>query len=257
MYNPFAGWKITGTWADHMSYSLGGLDYPLPYGSPLPAPASGTLHISGGSGEFRAGWVGSAGRRSVLMLDKPVLGLVAIVWQHQSDFGTAGHYDEGVNSGWSGASANGLNWGGDVHLHTHGLLESGIRVDWQLYIALAGGSKLAGSATPLTLTPKDRSQDMETIRRDTGDIFNIAPLYIKHLNSQGQADISAAVQYENDQPHGLNSVQFAEMIDGYAIPHSHVYGLGDVPVGHVWSAQHDIRAAQVELDRKLDLILAK
>jgi len=256
MYNPFAAWKVTGTWAEHASYSLGGIDQGLNYGTPLPAPASGTLRTSGGSGEFKAGWVGSAGRRSILMLDEAIRGLVAIVFQHQSDFGPEGHCDERTICGWSGASAYGLNWGGMVHLHSHGLLADGTRVNWYDYIALAP-SAFAGSGTLLTITPKDRTQDMETIRRDTGDIFNIAPLYIKHLNSQGQADISAAVQYENDQPHGLNSVQFAEMIDGYAIPHSHVYGLGDVPVGHVWSAQHDIRAAQVELDRKLDLILAK
>ncbi|WP_120338141.1 hypothetical protein [Cryobacterium soli] len=132
-----------------MSYSLGGIDYPLGYGTALPAPASGTLRISGGRGEFAAGEVGSAGRRSILTLDKPILGLVAIVWQHQSRFADPGHYNEGETSGWSGASANGNDWGGDVHLHTHGLLESGIRVDWRGYIALAGGSSVAGNYTEL------------------------------------------------------------------------------------------------------------
>ena len=142
MHNPFADWPITGTWEAHASYSLGGEDYPTPYGYEFEAPASGILRTSGGSGEWRAGWVGTAGRRSILSLDTPIRDLVAIVFQHQSRFGREGHYDEGdPECGWTGASAGGVDWGGDVHMHWHGLSASGQRLRMSDYI----GSATAGA----------------------------------------------------------------------------------------------------------------
>lgn len=149
IYNPWASYTISGTWADHMSYSLGGIDYPLSYGTKIYAPASGTLHTSGGSGEYQAGWVGSAGRRSILYLDTDVARVAttmeqgegtgpmhAIVFQHQSQFGTDGaHYTMGSACGLSGASANGDNYGGDTHLHVHGLTAGGNRVDFLNFLS--------------------------------------------------------------------------------------------------------------------------
>lgn len=141
LYNPWKNVPITGSWQNHMSYSAGGIDYPLSYGTPIKAPASGTLHISGGSGEWAAGQVGSAGRRSILYLDKKFPRkkprgtregegpLVAIVFQHQSKFGQAKHYDRGDVIGYSGASANGSDYGGEVHLQVHGLNRSGSRLN--------------------------------------------------------------------------------------------------------------------------------
>lgn len=141
-HNPFSGWRVTGDWADHMPYSLGGTDYPLPFGSALPAPASGTLRTSGGTGERKAGLIGSAGRRSILDLDTPLGDMVSIVFQHQSRFGEAKHYEERETIGWSGAStirANGTvnERGGDVHLHIHGLDKDGNRVDFTTHISSA------------------------------------------------------------------------------------------------------------------------
>ncbi|APZ81747.1 peptidase domain protein [Rathayibacter phage NCPPB3778] len=152
-YNPFLKYGITGTWADHGSYSAGGVDFGMPYGTAFGAPAAGTLRTSGGSGEFAAGYVGSAGRRSILMLDTPLARIlpaesyppeaagpmVAIVFQHQSSFGAAKHYNEGEICGWSGASANGSDHGGDTHMHSHGLAANGRRVDFTKFIT-AGGS---------------------------------------------------------------------------------------------------------------------
>ena len=145
--NPFDAFPESGDWAGHASYSAGGVDYPTPYGFEIHAPAAGTLHTSGqpGSGfEFKCGWVGSAGRRSILMLDTPMQrseaalssppegagDMVAIVFQHQSQFGADGkHYAQGEGGlGWTGASANGQDWGGDVHVHWHGLTADGHRV---------------------------------------------------------------------------------------------------------------------------------
>lgn len=146
IYNPWSGYSISGTWADHMSYSLGGIDYPLPYGTNVKAPADGVLQSrnTGGLSDTDTGWVGSAGRRSILRLDAPfprVAGraletgenpgdMVAIVFQHQSKMGTDGaRFLKGQTLGVSGASADGKDYGGDVHLHVHGLNASGQRVD--------------------------------------------------------------------------------------------------------------------------------
>ena len=155
VYNPFASVRITGTWEDHASYSAGGTDYPLAYGTRIPAPASGILRTSGGSGEWACGWVGTAGRRSILSLDKPISRrtprrsspfeaegpMVAIVLQHQSAFGAIGWHAEGTDIGVTGASASGSDWGGDVHLHWHGLDASGnrLRVESFLPTGTAGG----------------------------------------------------------------------------------------------------------------------
>lgn len=146
-YNPWSGYRMSNDWAGHMSYSLGGEDYPLGYGVALEAPASGTLQTSGGSGEYAAGWIGSAGRRSILHLDNPIGEMAAIVLQHQSAFATAKHYEEGETIGWSGASANGKDYGGDTHLHVHGLTKGGRRVPFTQYI---GGSTGAGGSVGLS-----------------------------------------------------------------------------------------------------------
>lgn len=154
-FNPFAGWRVTGSWAAHASYSLGGEDYPLPYGTPLPAPASGTLRVSGGSGEFKAGWVGSAGRRSVLILDSPIRDVVAVVFQHQSRFGVEKHYVEGVTAGWSGASANGLDYGGDVHLHIHCLTAGGARRKFTDYFTATSPTATTSGSGPTNTIQED------------------------------------------------------------------------------------------------------
>lgn len=164
-YNPFSDWGTTGTWADHASYSQGGIDKPLGGGTPLPAAASGTLRISGGSGEFQAGFVGSAGRRSILELDVPLKrrvaaspGLppegsgdcVAIVYQHQSAFGAPRHYDEREILGYSGNSDGTLN-GGQWHLHWHGLNAAGQRVNIESFLGSSPGPS-GGGSTPIDNT---------------------------------------------------------------------------------------------------------
>jgi hypothetical protein len=154
-YNPYGTTLSTGgTYQDHKDRTNGlrpGEDWPLGYGSSLPAPASGTLRTSGGSGEFAAGWVGSAGRRAILMLDAPIGDVVAVVFQHLSAFGTAGHYNEGQSIGLSGASANLADYGGDTHLHIHCLTASGARRQFTAYFGgvgvppTPGGSRQPGN----------------------------------------------------------------------------------------------------------------
>ena len=142
-YNPLTRWPITNDWAGHMSYSAGGEDYPTPYGTELGAPAKGYLYSNGGSGEFKAGWVGTAGRRSILILSEPIDDCVAVVVQHLSEFLADGEYAEGETAFVTGASANLVDWGGDVHAHIHGLTASGARVPFTKYFS---GSTPASNA---------------------------------------------------------------------------------------------------------------
>jgi hypothetical protein len=140
-YNPYGlGFSSGGTYANHIANTgRGGEDYPLGLGTSLPAPSKGTLVTSGGSGEFATGWVGSAGLRSILMLDTPIGDVVAVVMQHQSRMGTPGPYEEGVTCGWSGRSMNGSLTAGQVHLHIHCLTASGERRQFTRYFAVGGG----------------------------------------------------------------------------------------------------------------------
>lgn len=174
-HNPFADVDITGAWEDHAGYSLGGTDLPLAYGTPIPAPASGTLRTSGGSGEWQAGAVGTAGRRSILTLDEPLTRrsparstpyeaagpLVAIVLQHQSAFGVPGPIREGERAGVSGASVVSggrlLDWGGEVHLHWHGLDAAGRRLRLESFLPAA---QLAGLDSRPVTTTKEEEEDM-------------------------------------------------------------------------------------------------
>jgi hypothetical protein len=160
IYNPWGNMR-TGhldDWESHASYSAGGDDWGLAYGTDILAPAAGILRSANqGSGEFQTGGspqVGSAGRRSHLVLDSAFPRIVAksatlmngasyeadgpithIVFQHQSAMGVDGaHFNKGDVIGQSGASADGSDYGGDTHLHVHGLQSSGARVDFIKFV---------------------------------------------------------------------------------------------------------------------------
>lgn len=186
-YNPFIEFDVTGDWASHASYSAGGTDYPTPYGWEIHAPAAGVLHTSGKCGggfEFQCGMVGSAGRRSILMLDTPLQrqesaqssppegdgDMVAIVFQHQSQFGEDGkHYDEGeAGLGWTGASANGNDHGGDTHIHIHGLTAGGNRVRVESFIT-------ASTPTQAQETTQPGEDEMAYIRTTQRGFYTAAP----------------------------------------------------------------------------------
>jgi len=177
MYNSLARWKKTGTWEDHMSYSLGGEDYGTPYNSVVAAPATGVIRTSGGSGEFAAGWIGSAGRRAILELAEPIGDVVAVVMQHLAAFPEAREYQEGEACFLTGASANHLEWGGQVHAHIHCLTAKGERRQFTNYI---NGSISAGTGDR---TPVGMEQDVPKIhkREDNGRMYFITPQRIMHI----------------------------------------------------------------------------
>lgn len=156
IYNPWGvGRGAPDNWESHYTYSAGGYDWSWGSGvmTDLPAPAAGVLHTSGGSGEFTAGAVGSAGNRSILYLDVPVARvtaksttlmngstreadgpMVAIVLQHQSTMGVdMKHYNKAEICGISG-NTNGTAEGGDWHVHVHGLTAEGARVDFYKFV---------------------------------------------------------------------------------------------------------------------------
>lgn len=138
-------------WESHASYSAGGYDWSgagFELGAPIIAPAAGTLHTSGGSGEYAVGNVGSAGLRSILYLDVPVNRTVAksgtlmngstreadgpmaaIVLQHQNSLAPEGHYNKGDTIGYVGRTGNDV-----LHLHVHGLDSAGQRVDFIKFV---------------------------------------------------------------------------------------------------------------------------
>lgn len=177
MLNPFAAWTPSGTWEDHESYSAGGTDYPTPYGTRLIAPESGRLRYDG--------WMGSAGRRATLILDTPVTRsipasktimmngrgiaeaagpMVAIVFQHLSAAPTERWYAEGAaDLVRTGASANGKDYGGDVHSHVHGLDAQGRRVDFTKFLTGSAG----GGATPI---PEDIMGAPKLVKKTEGGI---------------------------------------------------------------------------------------
>jgi hypothetical protein len=150
--NPYGpGVPARDDWESHASYSAGGWDFSggaLSYGNPIPSPAAGNLRTSGGSGEFAAGDIGSAGLRSILELTSPVARvlpksgtlmngstreadgpMVAIVFQHQSRFADPGPKAQLETVGYVGDSGNNV-----THLHIHGLDADGNRVDWMKFV---------------------------------------------------------------------------------------------------------------------------
>ena len=79
--------------------------------------------------------------------------MVGIVFQHAASYNTEGHYSAGEIIGKSGASANGSDYGGDVHLHIHGVNSAGQRVDFTKFID--------GNTT----TPPQKEDDMVRLIR--------------------------------------------------------------------------------------------
>lgn len=157
IYNPFGGLgrgEALDGWPSHQSYSAGGYDWSfMPYDWGMPAPAAGTLHASGGSGEYAAGNQGSAGLRSILYLDaafpriypaSPLVmsngtteaegPMVAYVMQHQSRFAEEKHYNIEEICGYVGDTGNGVK-----HAHIHGLTAEGRRVDFPKFVPGAFG----------------------------------------------------------------------------------------------------------------------
>lgn len=230
VYNPFAGWPVTGTWLGHLSYSDGGTDYPLGYNTDLPAPAAGTLQ--------NHGMVGSAGRRATLWLDTPVARQVAaetregagpmvgIVFQHAASYNAERHYSAGEIIGKSGASANGSDYGGDVHLHIHGVNAAGQRVDFTKFID--------GTTTPNpTPTPTQEELDDMAANRD-------AAIVRDYETEKTTGKVRTALLYPGGQ-----AVALTDKIDINSAVRAHVVIYGLSPTNTEFQDPRDRFGAQV------------
>ncbi|MEV5764752.1 peptidoglycan DD-metalloendopeptidase family protein [Micromonospora sp. NPDC052213] len=144
IYNPFAGYPITGTWQDHLDYgSLGGIDFGMGVGTALPACGAGTIQNIpyNGTGGHTVTIHHADGYRSQYM--------------HLSQFllanGTAVGAGTivGRSGGAVGAPGSGSSTG--PHLHWHMINPSGVRINPLTYI----GQNPGGGGLPKTTTEQD------------------------------------------------------------------------------------------------------
>ncbi|WP_406388236.1 peptidoglycan DD-metalloendopeptidase family protein [Streptomyces sp. NBC_00887] len=138
IYNPFSGYRMTGTWQDHLnSGSLGGLDYGMGVGTALPAAGAGVVTNipNNGTGGHTVTITHSDGYRTqymhlsqFLLANGTSVGKGAIV---------------GRSGGAVGAPGSGSSTG--PHVHWHLITPGGTRVNPLNY--LGGGGGLPKSTT--------------------------------------------------------------------------------------------------------------
>ncbi|WP_051367117.1 peptidoglycan DD-metalloendopeptidase family protein [Hamadaea tsunoensis] len=133
VYNPFAGYPISDGWQDHINRgSLGGIDFVMPVGTPLPACGAGVvtnIPENGTGGNTVTIDLGEGYRSQYMHLSQFLLangtavGPGAIV---------------GLSGGAAGAPGSGSSTG--PHCHWHMIDPSGTRIDPLAYIAAHPGS---------------------------------------------------------------------------------------------------------------------
>lgn len=142
LYNPFTGYQQTAGWQDHLNRgSLGGIDYAMSVGTPLPAVGAGTVTNTpnNGTGGHTVTITHSDGYRTQYM--------------HLSQFSLANGATigkggiVGLSGGAVGAPGSGNSTG--PHLHWHLITPGGTRVNPLNH--LGGG----GGGLPKTSTEQD------------------------------------------------------------------------------------------------------
>ncbi|NBE83239.1 M23 family metallopeptidase [Micromonospora rubida] len=143
IYNPFAGYPITGSWQEHLnSGSLGGIDFGMGVGTSLPACGAGTIQNipNNGTGGHTVTIHHADGYRSQYM--------------HLSQFllangaGVGAGAIVGRSGGAVGAPGSGSSTG--PHLHWHMINPSGVRINPLTYVGQNPGGGL-----PKTTTEQD------------------------------------------------------------------------------------------------------
>lgn len=154
---------LSDGWEDHISRgSLGGVDFPVAYGTPVYATHDGFLSVDPSSS-------GSGGRVATIQG-----GGITDQMLHMSSFTRGnGNVSRGEHIGYSGASAYGSDYGtGGPHVHWHAIV-NGIRVNPLLYVdgsSPAGG----GNSTPISgddvemLSPEAQDWLTRTVRDQLG-----------------------------------------------------------------------------------------
>lgn len=140
IYNPFVGRTVTQTWAQHRANgSLGGVDYAMPVGTPLPACGAGTITNIANNG--------TGGNTVTINLG----GGWKSQYMHLSRFTTNGKTVAQKDVvGWSGGAAGAPGAGSSTgpHCHWHLIDPNGTRVNALNYVSTGGGStKLPKTST--------------------------------------------------------------------------------------------------------------
>ncbi|MEU7677223.1 M23 family metallopeptidase [Micromonospora taraxaci] len=144
IYNPFAGYPITGSWQEHLNRgSLGGIDFAMGVGTDLPACGAGTIQNipNNGTGGHTVTIQHADGYRSqylhlsqFLVANGTAVGAGAIV---------------GRSGGAAGAPGSGSSTG--PHVHWHMINPSGVRINPLTYVNQNPG----GGGLPKTSTEQD------------------------------------------------------------------------------------------------------
>ncbi|WP_062214008.1 M23 family metallopeptidase [Streptomyces sp. NBRC 109706] len=143
-YHPFTGYQLTGTWQDHLNRgSLGGLDFGMNVGTPLPAAGPGTvtnIPYNGTGGHTVTISHSNGWRTQYMHLSGFSLGNGASVGRG----GTVG-----LSGGQPGAPGSGESTG--PHVHWHMINPNGVRTNPLDFLGGGGG----GGRLPKTSTEQD------------------------------------------------------------------------------------------------------
>ncbi|KOX20437.1 peptidase M23 [Saccharothrix sp. NRRL B-16348] len=140
-YHPFSGYRITGTWQDHLnSGSLGGIDYGMAVGTGLPAAGGGVVTNipNNGTGGHTVTIQHDNGYRT------QYLHLSQFLLANGTRVGMGGVV--GLSGGAVGAPGSGSSTG--PHLHWHMINPSGTRINPLTYLG-------SGTGLPKTTTEQD------------------------------------------------------------------------------------------------------
>ncbi|CAM3545928.1 Peptidase M23 domain-containing protein [Stackebrandtia soli] len=144
-YNPFTGYPITDGWWEHISRgSLGGIDFAMGVGTPLPACGGGTITnipYNGTGGHTVTINHPNGYRTQYMHLSQFLLG-------NGTSVGAGAHV--GLSGGAAGAPGSGSSTG--PHCHWHMINPSGTRINPLDYIGGGGGG---GGTLPKTSTESD------------------------------------------------------------------------------------------------------
>lgn len=146
VYNPFSGYTITQTWAQHRANgSLGGVDFAMAVGTALPAAAAGTITNipENGTGGNTVTITHSDGWKTQYM--------------HLSEFGRANGESvaQGASVGLSGGAAGAPGSGSSTgpHCHWHMIDPSGVRQNPLEQVSGGGTAGLPKTTTSETGEP--------------------------------------------------------------------------------------------------------
>ncbi|HEY1178647.1 MAG TPA: M23 family metallopeptidase [Phytomonospora sp.] len=175
-HNPFTGYPVSDGWAEHIARgSLGGIDYVMPVGTPLPAAGGGVV--------ANTPFNGTGGHTVTIRHDNGY----RTQYMHLSRFllGDGTRVGAGAVVGLSGGAAGAPGSGSSTgpHCHWHMIDPGGTRINPREYI---GGG---GRQPPLDLW-KD---DMRLIQSEGRGIALVGPGYFRQLRDNEEVHAAVAL----------------------------------------------------------------